>query len=173
MLGLLYLPAAFLAYISLSEFSGYLHILLLLLIWSSDVLAYFTGKIVGGPKLLARISPNKTWAGFVGAILGPAILMALSYTVFFPDIDCTLVDSCEGTADNPHSYWKLCVLAGFIGLVGQIGDLLVSFMKRKAGVKDTGTIFPGHGGVLDRIDSMLLASLFFAFAYMTGLTLKL
>ena len=121
------------------------------MIWASDTGAYFTGKTIGGPKLIKEISPNKTWSGFGGALLFPALLGIIWYLVFGFHMEF----------DGRSVYTNLVVLAvlGVVtGAAGQAGDLLVSFVKRQAGVKDTGNLIPGHGGLLDRIDSLLLAT---------------
>lgn len=120
---------------------GYIVLGLLASVWASDTCAYLFGKIIGGPKLLPKISPNKTWAGLVGAILGPVIIL-----IFFVDF---------GVA----GFYMLVLYGALIGVAGQIGDLSISYLKRKKGVKDTGNIIPGHGGVLDRIDSLLLVAI--------------
>ena len=109
-------------------------------VWASDIGAYFTGKRLKGPKMAPKISPNKTWAGFLGAMFfGGLTLWAMSFFV---------------QAGIPGG---LLFLSGSVfGAVGQAGDLLVSILKRQAGTKDTGNLIPGHGGLLDRIDSLLL-----------------
>ena len=112
-------------------------------VWLGDTLAYAFGKMIGGPKLAPRLSPNKTWAGLMGAISGGAlgsILVALSAGVSIS--------------------MPLIVLGGASGIIGQIGDLFESAAKRRAGVKDSGAIIPGHGGVLDRIDALLFVAVF-------------
>lgn len=109
----------------------------------SDMGAYAAGKSIGGPKMASEISPNKTWAGFFGAVASPAIIGVLFVAIFL-----------EFTTINVALFAALGVVMGF---VGQSGDLIVSSLKRQAGAKDTGGIIPGHGGVLDRIDAMLLA----------------
>ncbi len=121
------------------------------MIWLSDIGAYFIGKTFGGPKLIEEISPNKTWSGFGGALLSPAIF-ALIWVIIFGFHD-----------EFDHNSWYILLpIVGVIGVatgaVGQAGDLLVSFIKRQANVKDTGALIPGHGGLLDRIDSMLLGA---------------
>jgi phosphatidate cytidylyltransferase len=104
--------------------------------WSTDIFAYFAGRSIGGPKLAPRISPNKTWAGLIGGMAGAALLGALTAYLF-------------GLA-APFVY-----AGAAMGLLAQLGDLYESALKRKAGVKDSGTILPGHGGVLDRLDGLL------------------
>ncbi len=121
-------------------------------IWASDIGAYFVGKTCGGPKLIEKISPNKTWSGFVGALIFPA---------FFALFWCLLMGMPSVfSADTPQYF--VCLIAAILGAVtggaGQAGDLFVSSVKRLAKVKDTGTLIPGHGGLLDRIDSMLLGA---------------
>jgi phosphatidate cytidylyltransferase len=117
-------------------------LLLVVMVWASDIGAYFFGKTFGGPKMAPTISPNKTWAGLGGAVLCPFIV-AVCFLYFVSDM---------GT-------WPLLIVSGLaVGLFGQAGDLLVSFMKRKAGVKDSSNLIPGHGGLLDRIDSLLLVA---------------
>lgn len=118
-------------------------LLLIILIASSDIGAYFSGKIIGGPKMAEKISPNKTMAGLGGAIFAPALVL-LGFEFFVGRDSAALV--------------LFLLFGGLIGLAGQAGDILVSLMKRKAQVKDTGDILPGHGGLLDRIDSLLLAA---------------
>lgn len=118
----------------------------MILIWSSDVGAFFVGKIIGGSKLYQKISPNKTWSGFIGALVTPMILYAwFGY----------------GYAASSGEYLIILFFA-FIGVAvgasGQAGDLSISYLKRRVGVKDTGDLIPGHGGVLDRLDSMMLAA---------------
>lgn len=115
---------------------------LILLVSSSDIGAYFAGKLIGGAKMAQAISPNKTWAGLAGALAGCTLAGVLCWAggLYIPSL-------------------LFAFIAGpLIGLSGQIGDLLVSYMKRRAGVKDTGGIIPGHGGILDRIDSLLLSA---------------
>lgn len=107
--------------------------LFIAMIWSSDIGAYFTGKKIGGPKLAPKISPNKTWAGFGGAVVFPALIGALALKEYI-------------------------IIGAIVGAVGQAGDLIVSVVKRRAGVKDSGELIPGHGGLLDRVDSMMLAA---------------
>ncbi len=114
---------------------------LLLVVWASDIGAYLAGRLVGGPKLAPRISPSKTWAGAVGGLIaamavGAAAALALNGGVV------------------PHI---LPVAAG-IGLAAQFGDLLESAVKRHYGVKDSGWLIPGHGGLLDRLDGVLTAA---------------
>jgi phosphatidate cytidylyltransferase len=118
-------------------------ILLLLGVGLNDVFAFCTGKLIGGPKLLPNTSPNKTVAGAAGAlVLTTALVAALGHFVF------------AGTAmDRPV---PLLVLGAGLSVLGQLGDLLVSSVKRDVGVKDIGATIPGHGGLLDRFDSLVL-----------------
>jgi len=119
-----------------------LAILLFVATWASDTCAYFVGRSFGRHKLHPRISPGKTLEGFAGGSLGCALAtMALGY--FLVGI---------------VPLWQWLVLGLVLGTVGQIGDLSASLIKRAAGVKDAGGLLPGHGGVLDRMDSFLFNS---------------
>ncbi len=121
---------------------------LLLVVWVADTLAYFAGRALGGPKLAPRISPNKTWAGFLGAMFGGGIAALLFALV---------------TGNLPMSL----IVAGLVlGAWEQLGDLFESALKRRYGVKDSGTIIPGHGGVLDRVDGLVAAAIL---AFLWGL----
>ncbi len=145
LLGFVYITAGIVSLYWLGEYGFWPIMTLLLCIWASDTCAYVTGKSFKGPKMSPTISPNKTWSGYIGALLGPVIVLAV----------------------GPQNYeFSTYALFGIvIGLVGQSGDLMVSAMKRHVKVKDTGKLFPGHGGVLDRIDALLLAApVFLAFA---------
>lgn len=110
------------------------------LVWAGDSAAYFAGRSIGGWKFAPTISPNKTWAGAIANFLGSLFVAAIfGYWNRIPPMDM--------------------VAMGAVGSVaGQIGDLFESAWKRSAGVKDSGTILPGHGGMLDRIDALILAA---------------
>ncbi|HEX8526440.1 phosphatidate cytidylyltransferase, partial [Allosphingosinicella sp.] len=112
---------------------------LMLVTWATDIFAYFAGRSIGGPKLAPKISPNKTWAGLIGGMAGAAVVGAVF--AYLSGI----------SADLPDFLW----LGAPMGLLAQIGDLYESSVKRRRGVKDSGTLLPGHGGVLDRLDGLL------------------
>jgi phosphatidate cytidylyltransferase len=119
------------------EWAGFDLVLWAMLVtWSTDIFAYFAGRSIGGPKLAPRISPNKTWAGLIGGMAGAAVVGAFAAYAFGLD--------------------NLFLLAGApMGLLAQLGDLYESKVKRRLGVKDSGALLPGHGGVLDRLDGLL------------------
>jgi phosphatidate cytidylyltransferase len=123
-------------------------------VWASDIGGYVVGRVVGGPKLAPGISPNKTWAGFAGGLVFSACI-ALGWAA-------TMAPSgrLAGAA----------ALAMGLSLVGQGGDLFESVMKRRFGVKDSGRLIPGHGGMLDRIDALLWVAPVFGFLHLVGLT---
>jgi phosphatidate cytidylyltransferase len=109
----------------------------MIIVWSADIMAYFFGRIIGGPKLAPRISPKKTWAGMFGGIVGAALASwAVSY---FGEINV----------------WPLALVAALFAILEQGGDIFESAFKRQFGVKDSGTLIPGHGGVLDRVDGLI------------------
>jgi phosphatidate cytidylyltransferase len=137
---------------------------LILSIWASDSAAYFAGKSIGGPKMAPAISPNKTWAGLFGGVVGSAagfILYVKIIAPWFASIGPIDLAILEGT-----DFVSLLLIGASITLTGQAGDLLESFAKRRAGVKDSGALIPGHGGLLDRIDSLLLAAPLFLLTIM-------
>lgn len=144
-LSCLYLAAPFflLLILTQSDSSGFPGpiVLLFVVIWINDSLAYLIGKAIGRHKLAPSISPGKTWEGFLGAL----IITVLITTAFGNYI-------IEGTAFQLLGFALVTILAG------TLGDLFQSKLKRDAGVKDSGSIFPGHGGVLDRLDSVIMAS---------------
>jgi phosphatidate cytidylyltransferase len=109
----------------------------------SDLGGYIFGKLLGGPKL-TKISPNKTYSGSIGGIICAILLGYLS--VF---ISCLSLFNCLS-----HNFNLLLIII-FLSIISQIGDLIISFFKRKANLNDTGKIIPGHGGLLDRIDGMI------------------
>lgn len=117
--------------------------------WSVDIGAYFTGRAIGGPKLAPSISPGKTWAGFYGGIASATLLGAA--WVLGTQLPLVLV-----------------LLAPLFGAAAQGGDLFESWMKRRAGVKDSGRLLPGHGGVFDRVDGLLPVAILTAIAAMAG-----
>lgn len=159
--GFVYLPLSFLAcYVLREQYHLATGVLLVLLVWGSDIAAYFTGKIIGGPKLLEAVSPNKTWAGFFGAFVIPGVIAIFwieYFDLFYAPTQGALISAVLSFA-----------LGAAAGIVGQAGDLMMSVYKRHVGVKDTGRIIPGHGGILDRIDSLLLAAPVFL-AFLTAL----
>ena len=108
-------------------------------VWSYDTGAYFAGRAIGGPRFLTSISPSKTWAGAVGGTVAATIVTALLL----------------GGLDR--SPGEAILLGPLIAIAAQAGDLAESMLKRAAGAKESGTLFPGHGGVLDRVDSLLFA----------------
>jgi phosphatidate cytidylyltransferase len=116
---------------------------LVLIVWATDIGAYLSGRMVGGPRLAPRISPGKTWSGALGG-LAVAVAIGLVATPF-------LADAGAG--------WRTALVSGAIGIVAQAGDLLESFVKRCLGVKDSSQIIPGHGGLFDRLDAILSSAL--------------
>lgn len=113
-------------------------VFLLLVVWATDIGGYFAGRGIGGPKLWPRVSPNKTWAGAVGGFLG------------------SLAVGAGFAASGVGRFWPLLILGGVLSVAGQLGDLLESAVKRQFGVKDSSHIIPGHGGLMDRLDSLVV-----------------
>ncbi|MEW6379434.1 MAG: phosphatidate cytidylyltransferase [bacterium] len=114
---------------------------LLLVVWIGDSSAFFTGTYLGRHRLSPLISPKKTIEGSVGAIAGSILVSVIAHFTFLPSI----------------SLGNSIILGMLLNILGQLGDLSESLLKRGAGVKDSGTLFPGHGGILDRIDSLIFA----------------
>jgi phosphatidate cytidylyltransferase len=123
-----------------SVIGGRLLILIFMIVWAADTAAYFGGKAIGKHKLSETISPKKTWEGFYFGFLG-ALFAAVVAKLVFLDL----------------SWPKIIVISLLACLFGQIGDLFESAIKRHCGVKDSSSILPGHGGILDRFDSFLFA----------------
>lgn len=139
---ILYLSNFVFFYLTRGLESGFIWILLLLsATWASDTFAYFTGRALGRHKLAPILSPKKTIEGAVGGVLGSA-LVAYLFVLWVPALPLVPV----------------LFLGGAIGIASLLGDLVESALKRQAGIKDSGHIIPGHGGVLDRFDSMLFTA---------------
>jgi phosphatidate cytidylyltransferase len=113
----------------------------LLIVWITDSGAYLIGRQMGRHKLAPKISPNKTWEGSIGGTLAAVVIVVALYTGF-------------GWLD--YAWYLLAGFAIILSIAGQLGDLIESALKRHYGVKDSGTLLPGHGGILDRFDSMLI-----------------
>src|SRR5208282_1165558 len=134
----------------------------LLAVWAGDVFAYFVGKSLGRHRMSPAISPKKTWEGAVASILASVIVGTL-WIQHAPGISSALlrvglIDRRDGMfgLEQPQ-LWPIILLSAVVNIAAQLGDLVESLIKRGAGVKDSGTILPGHGGMLDRIDAMLFA----------------
>lgn len=124
---------------------------LLFLIWASDIGAYLTGKMWGKHKLIPRVSPGKSWEGLLGGVLLSGIVATIACRYFVPN-------------DLIHWYF----LAFLTVIISIFGDLFISILKRRCQLKDTGTIIPGHGGILDRLDSLIAALPFFYYGITWG-----
>ena len=117
-------------------------IVIMLIIMTNDSMAYYSGRALGRHKLYPLVSPNKSIEGALGGLLGSVIGVSVARLTFFPQLSIT----------------DIALTAIFIGFIGQSGDLFESMLKRSFGVKDSGNLFPGHGGVLDRMDSIIFAA---------------
>lgn len=126
---------------------------LMVCVWAGDIAALYIGRAFGKKKLAPRLSPGKTWVGAIASIAGSVLAAAL--VVFIAD---TLTAHGNTLLHISQPIWQSLVLAAILNIAAQLGDLLESAIKRGAGVKDSGTLLPGHGGILDRIDALLLAT---------------
>ena len=136
------LGAVALVWLRQSPQAGLANVLILLLIvWANDIGAYAAGRAIGGPKLAPSISPGKTWSGAAGGFLSAALVGLAA---------CLILGG-----NHPR---RVVAIALLIGLTAQLGDLFESFLKRHFGVKDSGSLIPGHGGLLDRLDAVLAAA---------------
>ncbi len=141
LLGILYIVPAALATIAVraKALDGFAtEIWIIALVVAADTGGYAAGRSIGGPKLMPRISPSKTWAGLAGAILAAGAVGALAANLL-----------------EHQTVWPMALASGLLAVVEQAGDLFESFFKRHFRVKDSGRIIPGHGGVLDRVDGLL------------------
>lgn len=120
----------------------YATLFLFAVVWATDILAYFVGRAVGGPRLAPSISPGKTWSGAVGGTVS-ALIAGLAVASYF---------------GSPLGWVALAVLILVLSVVSQIGDLFESSIKRRFGAKDSSQLIPGHGGVMDRVDGLATAS---------------
>jgi phosphatidate cytidylyltransferase len=138
--GLLYVGLPVFALLWLRDQPGELGMLLafwaLAVVWATDIGAFFAGRAIGGPKIAPSISPNKTWAGLIGGA-GAALLLGW-VLAHYAGLD-----------------WRLALASPFLAVLAQAGDFFESWLKRRAGVKDSGRLLPGHGGVLDRLDGLV------------------
>jgi phosphatidate cytidylyltransferase len=135
-------PAACLAFLRGSDETGLVTALLLFAtVWATDIFAYFVGRSLGGPKLAPSISPGKTWTGAVGGVAA-AVAATLAVAAWF----------------GPAGSLVFPFVIALVSVWGQIGDLFESWVKRRFGVKDSGTMIPGHGGMMDRVDGLVAAA---------------
>lgn len=115
---------------------------LLGVVWATDIGAYFSGRAIGGPKIAPSISPSKTWAGLGGGMAAAAVT-GLAFMPWTP---------------YPEGFFSTLLVSALLAVVAQAGDFFESWLKRRAGVKDSGTLIPGHGGLLDRVDGLVFAA---------------
>lgn len=120
----------------------------------TDTLAMLIGSAVKGPKLCPRISPNKTISGAVGGLIGGVLSAFIIYWLF------SINSNFETAFNSVASLWSVAAFGVFGSIISQCGDIFASWLKRRARVKDYGTIFPGHGGVMDRVDGLIFNSAF-------------
>ncbi len=142
--GILVIVPAYVAIDWLYQISPWTLLFMLLIVWLADIGAYFAGKTFGRVKLAPHISPGKTWEGAIGGLVAVMVLIGIESLWL----------------DFPVS--SIIPLAIAVAVISVIGDLTVSMFKRTAGVKDSGTLFPGHGGMLDRADAIMAAAPVFA-----------
>jgi phosphatidate cytidylyltransferase len=129
-------------------------VLLLCAVWAGDTAALYIGRPFGRHKLAPRLSPQKTWEGSIASVVGSLLATGLlleiaSYLARWNSVALSYADEV---------WWYWLILAVIINIAAQVGDLAESALKRSAGVKDSGTLLPGHGGILDRVDALLLAA---------------
>jgi phosphatidate cytidylyltransferase len=153
---------------------------LVLLVWCGDIAAYYIGRAIGRHKLAPRISPGKTWEGALASVMGAVVVGVLLFRYINPIVRAFrsahllqlptvwgLPISGSAVALSIAPLWSIVLFAVCVNVAAQLGDLVESALKRGAGLKDSGTLLPGHGGVLDRIDALLFAlpvGCFFYFA---------
>jgi phosphatidate cytidylyltransferase len=141
-IALVALPAVALVWLrSIPDLGLDLLLWLLIVVWTTDTAAYAVGRRVGGPRLAPSISPGKTWAGLGGGVIGASLASVIAAWAL-------------GSERLVHA----AGLGAVFAIVAQVGDLAESALKRRAGVKDSGSLIPGHGGVLDRVDGLLLTA---------------
>lgn len=155
-------PLALLVVVSALWAGGLLLLYLLLVVWAGDTFAYYTGRAIGRHKLAPRISPGKTWEGTIASFVG-SIFVGWAVLAHARAISESLINIHVLTPERAFLAERLplgtiIVLSALINVAAQIGDLVESLIKRGAGVKDSGKLLPGHGGMLDRIDALLFAA---------------
>jgi phosphatidate cytidylyltransferase len=142
LLGEVFIIIPIFSFYMLKELNSYFPLILLMAVWASDICAYIAGKTFGKRLFAPLISPKKTYEGFMGAVLGSTVIIGSSHTLF------------------GFSIAKSLLIGVAIGVLGQAGDLLESATKRVSGKKDSSSLIPGHGGILDRIDSFIFTAPF-------------
>lgn len=145
-LSALYIGGGFAGVLQIRNIGVAMLLFIFTIIWSTDSFAYIIGRLIGKHKLAPKISPNKTIEGSLGGVLG-SIIVSFIYIYFYNPLNL--------------SFMEIIVTVALISIFGQMGDLVESAYKREYGVKDSGFIFPGHGGVLDRFDSTFFAMFIF------------
>ena len=157
------LPLGMLVQLRQQWAGGFLLLYLLLVVWSGDIFAYFVGKSIGRHLMAPRISPKKTWEGAAASLAASLAVGVLLFHYALPLssalLNAGLIARRDGVfgLEKP-ALWPIILLTVAINMAAQLGDLVESLIKRGANVKDSGTILPGHGGMLDRIDALLFAA---------------
>ena len=157
------LPLGMLVQLRQQWSGGFLLLYLLLVVWSGDIFAYFVGKSIGRHLMAPRISPKKTWEGAAASLAASLAVGVLLFHYALPLssalLNAGLIERRDGVfgLEKP-ALWPIILLTVAINMAAQLGDLVESLIKRGANVKDSGTILPGHGGMLDRIDALLFAA---------------
>jgi len=169
-LGLAYisLPLMLLIYVRARIAGAFLTFYLLIVVWIGDILAFLVGRSLGKHRLAPRISPNKSWEGAIASLVcatavgtlllanANAIIGFLRNTRVMPPQEGSILSA--GLYPPSHPIWVYVLLSAALNVAAQLGDLVESMLKRGAGVKDSGSLLPGHGGMLDRIDALLFAA---------------
>jgi phosphatidate cytidylyltransferase len=161
--GYIALPLGFLVQIRQQWAGAILLVYVLLVVWAGDTTAYFVGRAFGRHLMTPRVSPKKTWEGAAGSMLGSLVVgwafLSNAQPISSALLQAHLIERRDGYfALQPWPLLTILVLSAVINVAAQLGDLVESLIKRGAGVKDSGALLPGHGGMLDRIDALLLAA---------------
>ena len=161
--GYVALPLGLLVQVRQQWAGAILLVYVLLVVWAGDTTAYFVGRAFGRHRMTPRVSPKKTWEGAAGSMLGSLavgwVLLANAQPISSALLQAHLIARRDGYfALQPWPLVTILVLSAAINVAAQLGDLVESLIKRGAGVKDSGALLPGHGGMLDRIDALLLAA---------------
>lgn len=160
-LGYIGIPLLLLANLRQQWAGAFLILYLFLVVWTGDTAAYYVGRAIGRHKMSPRISPGKTWEGgiasFIGSIGVGVLVFHYGQQISMGLLSVHLIDRWQGFFAPPPQVGQVILLSASINIAAQLGDLVESLLKRGAGVKDSGAILPGHGGMLDRIDALLFA----------------